>query len=154
MGGFNKNASPRFTSHQLDTLRRIELTQILKRCGCTPHRLDKKKWHTPMGTISVNGMKFMNWSTGKGGGGAIDLVCHIKGDHFKQAVLWLIDNFDPIITPEQPHTSFLSQPDQHPPFQPPTASLRNIHRIKHYLCYTRALPQGKRIWNLPRQNFT
>lgn len=135
-----KHPSHRFTPRQLDSLRQIELTEILRRCGCSPHRLDKKKWHTPIGTISVNGMKFMNWSTGEGGGGAIDLVCHIRGNQFKQAVQWLIDNFDPSINPEKPKKPFQSKAHLPPQFQPPKASPHNIHRINHYLCYTRALP--------------
>ena len=146
MGGLGKNSSPRFTPQQLDTLRRIELTRILEQCGCTPHRLDKKKWYTPMGTISVNGMKFMIWSTGKGGGGAINLTCHIRGDHFKQAVQWLIDNFETAIshispiTPKKQNAPFIHQYLSSRPFQPPTENTRNIHRITHYLCVTRSLP--------------
>jgi 5S rRNA maturation endonuclease (ribonuclease M5) len=101
-----------------------------------------------VGIISVNAMKFMNWSTGKGGGGAIDLICHIRGDHFKQAVEWLIHNFEPAIAlnspaasaPEKQTRSSHRQSQSPRPFRPPTQAPRNIPRITHYLCVTRALP--------------
>lgn len=148
MNGCNRNPGHRFTPLQLEALRSIELTWILPLCGCTPHRLDKRKWHTPVGIISVNGMKFMNWSTGKGGGGAIDLICHIRGDHFKQAVEWLIHNFEPAIAlsspaasaPEKQTRSSHRQSQSPRPFRPPTQDPRKIPRITHYLCVTRALP--------------
>jgi len=137
----------RFTPQQLDSIRRIELTRILPRCGCSPHRFDKQKWHTPVGILSVNGMKFINWHSGKGGGGAIDLICHIRGDNFKQAVAWLIDKFDPSI---MPYTRQSIQPHHQPqihiqshtsnPFRPPTENPHKIHCVKHYLTAIRVLP--------------
>ncbi len=47
--------------------------------------------HAP-GVISVNGQKFINWTLGTGGG-AIDLVIHLRGVGFKDAVFWLCNNF-------------------------------------------------------------
>jgi len=132
-------SAPRFTTQQLDCLRNIELTRILPLCGCTPHPLDKRKWNTPVGTISVNGMKFINWNSGKGGGGAIDLICHIRGDNFKQAVSWLVEQFDPSITPNSLQ-SLQRQSQTPPPFLCPNENSRNIHRIKHYLCVIRYIP--------------
>jgi len=60
-------------------LRAIPLERVLPLCGGQPDRDDRHKWHTPAGTLSVTGVKFMNWTLGGGGGGAIDLViqvCH------------------------------------------------------------------------------
>jgi hypothetical protein len=56
------------------------------------HRYDKYKWHTPQGMLSVTSEKFINWTTGVGGGGAIDLVIHLMGYDFKTAVNWLWRN--------------------------------------------------------------
>ncbi len=74
-------------------VRPIDLKEILKWTGAVQNRLDKNKWHTPEGAISVNGTKFMNWNQCSGGGGAIDLVIHLKKCDFKTAVHWLWDNF-------------------------------------------------------------
>jgi hypothetical protein len=124
---------------QIESLRRIDLTQILPRCGCSIHRLDKCKWHTPCGTISVNGQKFMNWSKNKGGGGAIDLVCHLRGDDFKQAVAWLASNFDPSAMPCATHDS-PSLPAKTPLRLPPE-DRNKTERIIHYLTHCRRIPR-------------
>ena len=76
-----------------DSVRNIDLSMLLQRHACTKDPLDKAKWQTPQGIISVNGQKFMNWTLGTGGGGAIDLVIHLQGVDFKDAVFWLCNNF-------------------------------------------------------------
>ena len=108
---------------QIESLRQIDLKQILNFCGCSPHRLDKCKWHTPCGTISLKGQKFMNWSKNKGGGGAIDLVCHLRGDDFKQAVMWLASNFEPSSLPHFGHEI---------PQYTPTKYLRKINPVFYF----------------------
>jgi len=84
-----------------DKVRTIDLDTLLQHYGCTKDLRDKAKWHTPQGVISVNGQKFMNWTLGTGGGGAIDLVIHLRGVGFKDAVFWLCDHFA---------SSFVQQP--------------------------------------------
>ena len=75
-----------------DSVRHIDLCTLLHHHGCIKDPHDKAKWHTPRGVISVNGRKFMNWTLGTGGGGAIDLVIHLQGVGFKDAVFWLCNN--------------------------------------------------------------
>lgn len=125
--------------HQIESLRQIDLKQVLNFCGCSPHRLDKCKWHTPCGIVSVKGQKFMNWSKNKGGGGAIDLVCHLRGDDFQQAVMWLASNFelcslqhDRQESPSYPPRTFL---------QLPRRDQSKIQRVIHYLTDLRRIPQ-------------
>ncbi len=74
-------------------VREIDPVNVLKRTGAIQDRFDKAKWHTSLGVISVTGPKFMNWSQGVGGGGAIDLIIHLEKFDFKTAVYWLEDNF-------------------------------------------------------------
>ena len=76
-----------------DSVRNIDLSKLLEHHGCTKDPRDKAKWHTPRGMISVTGQKFMNWTLGTGGGGAIDLAIHLHGFEFKDAVFWLCKNF-------------------------------------------------------------
>jgi hypothetical protein len=82
------------TADYVDYVRSIALEEILKQTGSIKHRYDKSKWHTCQGVISVSssGQKFMNWTAGIGGGGAIDLVIHLNECNFKTAVFWLLDN--------------------------------------------------------------
>lgn len=129
---------------QIDSLRNIDLRRILHLSGCSPHLQDKCKWHTPCGIVSVNGQKFMNWTKGKGGGGAIDLVCHLRGDDFKQAVIWLAYNFNPSTMPHFTcdrhvihHTSAY-----HPKtfLQLPSKDNNQTDRIIQYLTDQRCIP--------------
>lgn len=78
---------------QADRLRALPLEAVLLRSGATRDRADKAKWHAGRGVISVTGAKFMNWSQGFGGGGAIDLAMHLGGLRFREALEWLSRNF-------------------------------------------------------------
>ncbi len=83
----------RKTRYRVDMVRRIGLEDVLKCMGCLRNPFDKTKWHTPQGPLSIRGEKFFNWTTGVGGGGAIDLVIHLMDYDFKSAVSWLACNF-------------------------------------------------------------
>ena len=72
-----------------DRLRDVSLEAVLIAIGAVRDREDKAKWHTTNGVLSVNGAKFMDWVRGVGGGGAIDLVMHVGGLGFKEALEWL-----------------------------------------------------------------
>jgi len=79
----------------------------------------------------------MNWTLGIGGGGAIDLVMHLQGLGFKDAVTFLYDTF--------PCSSILDVPNQaHSPkmiFKLPPRCDRKLQRIIHYLKNVRCIPE-------------
>jgi hypothetical protein len=83
-------------------LRAVPLERVLPLCGGQPDRHDRHKWHTPAGTLSVTGAKFMNWTLGAGGGGAIDLVMQLQHLDFKGALDWLAGHFPGIPPPQAP----------------------------------------------------
>lgn len=117
-------------------VRRIELTAVLERTGCSADRFDKARWYTPRGVISVTGEKFMNWTTGTGGGGAIDLVLHLTHCDFKTAVLWLSDVFSPVsVHPSERPPS----PSRHA-FSLPTRNDAGLPRVRSYLIHDRCIP--------------
>lgn len=70
-------------------VRAVPLEAVLLCRGAVRDRRDRHKWHTEQGPLSVSGPKFMNWQQGQGGGGAIDLVMHLAGVSFREAVAWL-----------------------------------------------------------------
>jgi len=119
----------------LDRLRALPLEAVLPLCGGERDRHDPRKWRTPVGTLSVNGPKFMNWSRGLGGGGAIDLVIHLKNVGFREAVEWLAGNFGRqcllLAT-----SAALSSPLRLPPPAP-----ENLERVKAYLALHRRIPR-------------
>jgi Protein of unknown function (DUF3991)/Toprim-like len=69
--------------------RAAPLEAVLTFRGAVRDGRDRRKWHTERGPLSITGPKFMNWHTGRGGGGAIDLVMHLTGVDFRTALVWL-----------------------------------------------------------------
>jgi hypothetical protein len=86
--------------------------------------------------LSVTGTKFMNWNRAQGGGGAIDLVMHLQGLAFAQAVRWLAQSFPSGCLSEAqpaPLGAALSLPR-------PDAS--RLWRVRQYLIRERRLPSS------------
>jgi hypothetical protein len=116
-----------------DRLRAIPLESVLRLRGVRPDPLDRFKWHTSVGILSVNGAKFINWNHGTGGGGAIDLVIHLNHCSFREALDWLqrhyprASGFEGNHCPNQSGLN-LPQPD---PVQ--------LGRVKAYLITERAI---------------
>jgi len=116
---------------RFEPLRQIPLPAVLRACGARPDRYDKAKWHTAQGTLSITGMKFMNWNQGRGGGGAVDLAMHLNGFDFKAAVEWLRQHFplrDYSESPSLAHALTLPWPDR-----------SKLGTVKHYLLHHRGL---------------
>jgi hypothetical protein len=122
------------TAQRADRLRAIPLQSVLMAAGADPDRHDKARWHTAQGDLSVTGMKFFNWQQGHGGGGAIDLIMHLKNLGFRTALDWLED-----------HCSASRQPAQVPGSSPPRLQLpppqpANLLGVKRYLLHQRHIP--------------
>lgn len=118
-----------------DRLRALPLAAVLRAAGAAPDRADPHKWHTAQGVLSVTGVQFMNWHLGRGGGGAIDLVMHLQGVGFGQALEWLESHFTASVIP----------PATAPPFRPPELRLppsmpQHLAQVRRYLVQQRRLP--------------
>ena len=117
-----------------DRLRPLPLPVVLAALEATRDPHDPAKWHTARGVLSVSGPKFMNWNLGSGGGGAIDLVMHVRQFGFGQALEWLEQRFGSAASlPPQatPQTRSLTLP-------PPVAG--NWPQVERYLVQERRLP--------------
>jgi len=119
-------------THPPEVLRAIALPSVLRLWGATPDPQDRHKWHTAQGVLSVNGAKFMNWNRGEGGGGAIDLVMHLKRCPFRDALDWLAAHFP--APPAPPERSVVTSPLTLPPPDP-----AQLARVRHYLLQQRCL---------------
>jgi hypothetical protein len=117
-------------------LRAIPLERVLPLCGGQPDRDDRHKWHTPVGTLSVTGAKFMNWTLGSGGGGAIDLVIHLRRLDFQSALDWLAGHFAGVAPAQPMPPSPVSQ------LRLPTPAPSQLTRVIDYLILPRRLPSG------------
>ena len=118
-------------------VRNIDLGAVLERTGCIEDRFDKAKWHTPEGAISVTGQKFMNWTKAVGGGGAIDLVIHLKRCDFKAAVLWLANNFPDCAAQTSERTKSISKQS----FELPKRDDFRLPQVRNYLRDDRCIPE-------------
>lgn len=117
-----------------ERVRGIALESVLRLAGAQPDVRDPHKWHTSEGVLSITGPKFINWTRDLGGGGAIDLVIHLKHRGFMEALLWLEQHFPaPASTPSAP-------PALQPSLRLPVPSVQNLWRIKDYLAAQRGLP--------------
>jgi hypothetical protein len=121
-----------------DHVRNIDLIEILQMEGCIRDNHDRAKWHTCQGVLSVTGRKFMNWTQSVGGGGAIDLVMHLKGWGFKSAVLWLSENLSSFAARSPEFIS--SKPTAKRAFTLPQRDNRNLPKVIDYLRYDRCIP--------------
>jgi hypothetical protein len=117
-----------------DRLRGLPLSAILSALEATPDPHDPAKWHTTRGVLSVSGAKFMNWSQSVGGGGAIDLVMHVRQVGFGQALEWLELHFG-TAAPWLPPATLQARSLSLPP-----AVADNWPRVRRYLVQERKLP--------------
>ncbi len=120
-----------------DQVRNIELQTILLHLGARQDRLDKNKWHTSQGCLSITPPQFMNWKRQVGGGGAIDLIMHLRQCHFKTAVLYLSNNI--LLTSVQPK-SIIKHSCKKNQLKLPARNNQNLPQIVNYLNEVRSLP--------------
>ena len=130
------NSSFEHIRKKTEQVRNIELISLLQHLGSTNDRQDRAKWHTRQGVICVNGQKFINWNLGTGGGGAIDLVMHLQGINFKEAVAFLCEVFS--CTPMQSVPNPSHSPQQI--FKLPQKNNKKLQRAVCYLRDVRCIP--------------
>jgi hypothetical protein len=123
-----------------ERVRGVDLESVLRLVGAQPDPEDRHKWHTPEGVLSVTSPKFMNWSRGIGGGGAIDLVIHLHHHGFMEALEWLEQNFPLAASPA------CFGPALRRSFQRPIPSPEKIWQVQDYLILKRRLPAR---WIIP-----
>jgi hypothetical protein len=115
-------------------LRALPLERVLPLCGARPDRHDHHKWHSPEGVLSVTGAKFMNWTLGAGGGGAIDLVIQLHHLNFTAAVDWLAGHFPGVLPLEASARPLASE------LRLPLPAPGQLARVRDYLIAQRRLP--------------
>lgn len=118
------------------TVRELPLDQVAQHLGLTQDKRDAQKWTNEGHTISLynNNHSFSDWATEVTGKyGAIDLVMHVQGSSYKEAVSWLAEtqNLTPVIQPAEP------------PKRAPSCNVRDESQwqaVEQYLAEERKLP--------------
>jgi hypothetical protein len=134
---------------EANALREIPLRDVLERLGCTIDPDDKRNWKTPAGRLMLQkpkdgDTKFVDPDTGKGGGGAIDLVMHVEDLDFAGAKRWLLDTFGApallgaiVATAKREVAQLEAQP--RPPYKAPEPAPARWERVRAYLVDVRRL---------------
>ena len=122
-----------------DSVREADLETVAANLGLEPDSHDQHKWRDAQHTISISGQLFMDWRAEQGGGGAIDLVMHVRGVGFKDAVAWLSGQE---LTMRPAHIGVYMSPAKSASraLGMPVANERRWLAVKEYLVETRKLP--------------
>ncbi len=140
-----KKLNPVITAYKKETvatlaqqLREIPLDEIANRLGLVLDKHDKHKWWDEGQIVSINDQKFYDHLNLKGGYGAIDLVMHVQGSDFKEALQWLADGMSKL--PLAPVRSHEPKAKERQPFQSPIPDESKWLAVRQYLIEKRQLP--------------
>jgi hypothetical protein len=131
---------------QADQLRDLPLEEVAWHLGLDPAPKGKGSWKGHGHIINIDGSKFYDFSTSRGGGGAIDLVMHIQQCPYKEAIAWLNDQFGEsgMLQAARAHASKEAQQiafvEPAPKFEPPQKDESQWQAVERYLVNKRKLP--------------
>lgn len=123
-----------------EQVRELPLEDVAARLGLELDRHDKHKWRGEGQIISITDQKFYDHLALKGGYGALDLVMHVQGRNFKEALDWLTSGASLVSQLPQRTSQPKASIAERPPFQPPTPVEEKWHSVRRYLVETRGLP--------------
>jgi len=128
--------------------RQLDLRDTIQTLGGVQDRYDTHKWRVNDEHISINGERFYNHDQQKGGGGSIDLVMHVTGYSFKQAVAYLNHEAGPelAVAAAAQHGARQGQEivdrGERAPFMQPQADEDRWPQVRAYLVEGRGIPRG------------
>jgi len=131
-------------------VRGIDLEDTMRALGGEQDRYDTHKWQVAGEHISINGEKFYNHDRQSGGGQSIDLVMHVGGYTFKQAVAYLTHEAGPDLAvaaaaqygARQGQEIVERERDAPARFIPPARDEGRWPQVRAYLTEERAIPRG------------
>lgn len=128
-------------------LRDLPLEDVAYELGLDPDTKGKNRWKGQGHIIHITDSKFYDFSgEQRGGGGAIDLVMHVRQCEFKQAVAWLSDRFGAsgmlraVTHQARSQALQISKEEPVPKFVPPVPDESQWLSVQHYLTHERQLP--------------
>lgn len=122
----------------------IQLSLVMQMLGASGNQdNDKSKWKIPgIGNITVTGQMWYNLEAETGGRGAVGLIRHAKNLKYHLAVRWLAAQFGESIDSDDIKASLDSMAvREKKTFNPPLKIEKNISFVRHYLRFTRKLPE-------------
>lgn len=133
-----------------DQLRDLPLEDVAWHLGLTQDTKGNLRWKGVGHIINIDGSKWYDFSpsVNKGGGGAIDLVMHVNGCNFKEAISWLNDRFGEegmfkaTRAYAENQATLIAQFEPHKEFTPPATDESQWTAVERYLTQERGLPKN------------
>ncbi len=132
--------------------RHLDPTDTMRTLGGVQDRYDTHKWQVNDEHISINGERFYNHDQQKGGGGSIDLVMHVTGYSFTQAVAYLNHEAGPELAvaaaanhgarERTAQAEEIVERGERAPFMQPQADEDRWPQVRAYLVEQRGIPRG------------
>jgi len=132
--------------------RQLDLRDTIQTLGGAQDRYDTHKWRVNDEHISINGERFYNHDRQSGGGGSIDLVMHVTGYTFKQAVAYLNHEAGPDLAvaaaanhgarERTTQAQEIVARGERAPFMQPQADEDRWPQVRAYLVEQRGIPRG------------
>ncbi len=132
--------------------RQLDLRDTIQTLGGVQDHYDTHKWRVNDEHISINGERFYNHDRQSGGGGSIDLVMHVAGYTFKQAVAYLNHEAGPELAvaaaaqhgarERTTQAQEIVERGERAPFMQPQADEDRWPQVRAYLVEQRGIPRG------------
>jgi len=134
----------------VDQLRDLPLDDVAWHLGLIHDIKGTNRWKGHGCIINIADSKFHDFAPGKnkGGGGAIDLVMHVNGCNFKQAIAWLNDRFGEegmqraVANRAKIRASEIVEKEPTPQFIQPQPEESQWDAVYKYLTIKRGLPEN------------
>jgi len=132
--------------------RQLDLRDTIQTLGGAQDRYDTHKWRVNDEHISINGERFYNHDRQSGGGGSIDLVIHVVGYTFRQAVAYLNHEAGPELAvaaaanygarERTAQAEEIVERGERAPFMQPARDEDRWPQVRAYLVEQRGIPHG------------
>ena len=116
-----------------ERVRPVPLEALAERLGYRPDPRHRGRWRRPDSILAIDGSRFYDHHREHGGGGAIDLVRHVRGCDFREAVEFL-EGAPPRTLPRTPEP--FPEP---PPLRLPQPDFSCWEPVRDYLVQTRRI---------------
>lgn len=133
---------------QANQLRDLPLFDVAWHLGLNLDSKSPNRWKGHGHTINIDGSSFYDFETSRGGGGAIDLVMHVRQSSFKSAVAWLSERYgtEEMLRAATHHAREralqIATEVPAPRFEPPQPDESRWQAVEHYLVNKRKLPSN------------
>lgn len=134
----------------IEQLRQLDVAAVCSLLGLELDPNDTKQFKTDGFRIAVDGLKWFDHEAKRGGGGAIDLIMHVKQLVFKEAINYLGGVIDSLPNPATSRVLTDTKATNKKPTKPPKAHNSKLSLVTAYLTNERHLNPDLVQWCIDR----